>query len=122
MGRRGVPEEPAKRWLEEETERLRQMRLIGMTRRQIAQRLGRSFQSVQGKLRRTKLPNPKYEEVKLWTKEETEILRRDWESAKSADQISKKLGRTKRAVRGKAWRLGIGPHPTFRHRKFKFLE
>lgn len=77
--------------------------------KEIADTLGRSYDSVQRKAQRMKITIPKESKSKQWTQEEVNYLEK-WYEKKGTDFIAKKLNRTKYSVRKKAQTLGYNSY------------
>lgn len=77
--------------------------------KEIADTLGRSYDSVQRKAQRMKITVPKETESRLWTQEEIDYLEK-WYEKRGTDFIAKNLNRTKYSVRRKAQTLGYNSY------------
>ena len=77
--------------------------------KEIADILGRSYNSVQRKAQRMKLTIPKEGESRPWTQEEISYLEK-WYEKRGTDYIAKKFNRTEYSVRRKAQSLGLNAY------------
>lgn len=77
--------------------------------KEIANYLGRSYDSVQRKAQRMHITMHKETKSKLWTQEEIDYLEK-WYEKRGSEFIAKKLNRTKYAVRKKAQALGYNSY------------
>src|SRR3990167_1001838 len=89
---------------------------------QIAEKLGRSRDSISKKMRKNRVPrgsvptpvrNFIMRDARFWTTEEIEFLTTHWGGA-SAFAIGEKLGRSRNSVIGKAHRMYLGDAPVGR--------
>lgn len=96
-----------KRWTEEDEFYLKQNWNKKRTQ-EIADNLGRTYDSVYTKAKTLGLGPNKKESSRNWTEEELEYLMDSW-GVISIESIAKKLNRTTHAVSLKAGRLGLGP-------------
>lgn len=82
------------------------------TVKEIADILGRSYNSVQRKAQRMGLTVPKENESRPWTQEEINYLEK-WYEKRGTDYIAKKFNRTQYSIRRKAQSLGLNAYVCF---------
>lgn len=93
-------------WTPELDERVRELYGLGLDDEQIATEIGATFEAIRHRRIRLKLLRSSSDRL-AWTPEMERRLRTMREEGYSSDQIADKLGITKRAVVGKAFRLGL---------------
>jgi len=94
-------------WTDEEEQRIREMRRDRLSRKEMAEELGRSLESISHKLHRLGLPKPG-RRIRHWRHWETKRLRQFYETYETADEIQKRFpGRTLDSIHLKARQIGL---------------
>ncbi len=91
-------------WTDKEIEELKKLINEGMKICDIAKQLGKSYESVNCKMRRMGI---KSQVNRVWTEEDIDFLSENW-GLKSLKTIATKLNRTQIAVKYQAQKLGLG--------------
>lgn len=92
-----------KHWTTEEETQLAEMKASGIKLAEIAEKLGRSLESVRTRSKRLHARNSEGGSTTSWTTEEVEIIRQDFDY----DELEKLLGRSRRSIMSKCEKLGI---------------
>jgi hypothetical protein len=117
-GRRRMDGPSWRPWSADDERQLSDLWIAGRPRAEIAARLGRTEAAIQSRARRLRLPirPPFGGRQPLWTEQELDQLREQWQAGIPMKDIAAALGRTRSAVNNTARYIGLprrnrGRHP-----------